>query len=141
MLVRRRAARANNTPASALPEVASVATADWPPAIDRTSKLFIGGKQARPDSGYTRNVYDPRERLIGQVGEGNRKDIRNAVEAAHKAGGWSVGTTHNRAQILYYIAENLSVREDEFARRIVAQTARIQSGCSGRSAGEHLAAL
>ncbi|HEX7737352.1 MAG TPA: aldehyde dehydrogenase family protein [Ktedonobacteraceae bacterium] len=96
----------------------------WLPGIDRTPKLFIGGKQARPDSGYTRNVYDPRQRLVGQVGEGNRKDIRNAVEAAHKASGWAFGTTHNRAQILYYIAENLSIREEEFARRIVAQTAR-----------------
>jgi aldehyde dehydrogenase (NAD+) len=94
------------------------------PAIDRTPKLFIGGKQARPDSGYSFAVYDTRQRLIGQVGEGNRKDIRNAVEAAHKASGWALGTTHNRAQILYYIAENLAVREEEFARRIVAQTNR-----------------
>jgi len=94
------------------------------PAIDRTPKMFIGGKQARPDSGYSRDIYDPQGHLIGQVGEGNRKDIRNAVEAAHAASGWAAGTTHNRAQILYYIAENLSVREDEFACRIVQQTAR-----------------
>lgn len=94
------------------------------PAIDRTSKMFIGGKQARPDSGYSRDIYDPQGHMIGQVGEGNRKDIRNAVEAAHAASGWAAGTTHNRAQILYYIAENLSVREDEFACRIVQQTAR-----------------
>ena len=94
------------------------------PAIDRTPKMFIGGKQTRPDSGYSRDVYDPRGQVIGQVGEGNRKDIRNAVEAAHTAGGWAAGTTHNRAQILYYIAENLSVREEEFARRIVQQTGR-----------------
>jgi len=58
------------------------------------------------------------------VGEGNRKDIRNAVEAAHEAEGWAAGTTHNRAKILYYMAENLSAREDEFARRIVQQTGR-----------------
>ena len=59
--------------------------------------------------------------MIGEVGEGNRKDIRNAVEAAHAAAaGWTSTTGHNRAQILYYIAENLSVREDEFARRIAA---------------------
>src|SRR5216683_1371124 len=94
------------------------------PVIDRTPKMFIGGKQARPDSGYSRDVYDLRGHVIGQVGEGNRKDIRNAVEAAHKASGWAFGTTHNRAQILYYIAENLSVREDEFAHRIVQQTGR-----------------
>ncbi len=92
------------------------------PGIDRTPKMFIGGKQVRPDSGYSQDVYDPRGSVVGQVGEGNRKDTRNAVEAAHAAGGWAAGTTHNRAQILYYIAENLSVREDEFAQRIVQQT-------------------
>ena len=92
------------------------------PAIDRTPKMFIGGRQARPDSGYSREVYDRQGRAIGEVGEGNRKDIRNAVEAAHAARGWASGAAHTRAQILYYIAENLSAREDEFARRIVQQT-------------------
>ncbi len=100
------------------------------PAIDRTPKLFIAGKQVRPDSGYSRGVFDSDGRLIGEVGEGNRKDIRNAVEAAHKASGWASGTTHNRAQILYYMAENLSVREDEFARRIVQQTGRSYTDAS-----------
>src|SRR5690242_17594780 len=85
---------------------------DTLPAIDRTPKMFIGGKQARPDSGYSREVYDRQGRVIGQVGEGNRKDIRNAVEAAHAARGWASGAAHTRAQILYYIAENLSARED-----------------------------
>lgn len=94
------------------------------PPIDRTPKMFIKGKQVRPDSGYSRDVYDPQHRVIGQVGEGNRKDIRNAVEAAHAASGWVNSTTHNRAQILYYIAENLAIREEEFARRIVQQTGR-----------------
>ena len=94
------------------------------PPIDRTPKMFIKGKQVRPDSGYSRDIYDPQRRLIGQVGEGNRKDIRNAVEAAHAASGWAAGTTHNRAQILYYMAENLAVREEEFARSIVQQTGR-----------------
>src|SRR5258707_9393475 len=94
------------------------------PAIDRTSKMFIGGKQTRADSGYSRDVYDPQGRVIGQVGEGNRKDIRNAVEAAHAAHGWAAGTAHNRAQILYYMAENLSAREEEFARKIVQQMGR-----------------
>ncbi len=105
-------------------ELASNGTSFSLPAIDRTPKLFIGGKQVRPDSGYSRDVYDVHGRRIGEVGEGNRKDIRNAVEAAHAARGWSAGTTHTRAQILYYIAENLASREDEFAHRIVQQTGR-----------------
>ena len=95
---------------------------DWP-AIDRTPKLYIGGKQARPDNGQSRLVYGNGQ-LIGEVGAGNRKDIRNAVEAARKAGGWASQTAHLRAQILYYIAENLHVRAEEFAERIEAQTGR-----------------
>ncbi len=92
------------------------------PAIDRTPKLFIGGKQARPDSGYTRIVRDVHGRALGEVGEGNRKDVRNAVEAAQGAHAWPGLTGHQRAQILYYIAENLSVRQGEFVERIARMT-------------------
>jgi aldehyde dehydrogenase (NAD+) len=88
------------------------------PPIDRTPKLYIGGKQARPDSGYSMPVLDGRGRHIGEVGQGNRKDIRNAVEAAHKAGAWARTTAHNRAQVLYYLAENLAARTDEFSGRL-----------------------
>ena len=91
------------------------------PPIDRTPKLFIGGKQARPDGAYTRRIHSPSGELVGESPEGNRKDIRNAVEAAHKAlGGWSRATGHNRGQILYYIAENLAARAEAFAERIDA---------------------
>jgi aldehyde dehydrogenase (NAD+) len=92
------------------------------PTLDRTAKLFIGGKQARPDSGYSLLVRDPEGTALGEVGEGNRKDIRNAVEAAHAAGGWAGTTGYNRAQILYYLAENLSARAAEFAQRIAGLT-------------------
>ena len=61
---------------------------------------------------------------MGHVGLGNRKDIRNAVEAAHAAKGWGKATGHNRAQILYYMGENLSARAGEFAQRIKDQTGR-----------------
>jgi NAD-dependent aldehyde dehydrogenases len=87
--------------------------------IDRTAKLFIGGKQVRPDSGYSLPVHAPDGTLVGEVGEGNRKDIRNAVEAARAAQKWSQASTHNRAQVLFYLAENLAVRADEFARQLV----------------------
>jgi aldehyde dehydrogenase (NAD+) len=86
--------------------------------LDRTAKLYVGGKQARPDGGYSKPVWSPKGVLLGHVGLGNRKDIRNAVEAAHAAKGWAKATGHTRAQILYYIAENLSARADEFARRL-----------------------
>ncbi len=89
--------------------------------IDRTAKMYIGGKQARPDGGYSRGVAAPNGKLVGEVGEGNRKDIRNAVEAARKAlPKWAATSEHNRAQILYYIAENLDARASEFADRLRA---------------------
>ncbi len=95
-------------------------TEDGHPAdpLDRTAKLYIGGKQARPDGGYSTPVYSPKGKLLGHVSTANRKDIRNAVEACNAAKGWSRTTGHLRAQILYYIAENLSARADEFATRI-----------------------
>jgi aldehyde dehydrogenase (NAD+) len=91
------------------------------PAIDRTYKLFIGGQQVRPDQGYSRKIVGPDGRTLGEVAEGNRKDIRNAVEAAHAAAGWGRGSGHMRAQILYFIAENLAMRADEFSARVGRQ--------------------
>jgi len=88
------------------------------PPIDRTVKLYIGGKQARPDAGYSMAVHGADGRLLGEAPLGNRKDIRNAVEAARKAEGWGKATAHNRAQVLYYIAENLSQRREEIAARL-----------------------
>ncbi len=80
--------------------------------IDRTAKLYVGGKQARPDAGASYAVLDPKGREVGLAGLGNRKDIRNAVEAAAKASSWGAATAHNRAQVLYYVAENLSARAE-----------------------------
>jgi aldehyde dehydrogenase (NAD+) len=93
-------------------------------AIDRTAKLYVGGKQARPDSGYSYAVKGP-SGTIGLAGLGNRKDVRNAVEAAAKAGSWGGLAGHNRAQVLYFIAENLEARKDEFVGRLrsIGQTA------------------
>ncbi|MBE0412678.1 aldehyde dehydrogenase family protein [Yoonia sp.] len=110
--------------AKALKKIAAFSTDDGHPAdpLDRTAKLYIGGKQARPDGGYSTPVFTPKGKLLGHVSAANRKDIRNAVEACNAAKGWSKTTGHLRAQILYYIAENLSAREDEFAKRINTMT-------------------
>jgi len=88
------------------------------PAIDRTVKLYIGGKQVRPDSGYSMEVRGADGGLLGEAPLGNRKDIRNAVEAARKAEAWAKNTAHSRAQVLYYVAENISQRRDEIASRL-----------------------
>ncbi|MGO9794809.1 MAG: aldehyde dehydrogenase family protein [Terracidiphilus sp.] len=92
-------------------------------SIDRTVKQYIAGKQARPDSGYSFPVYGRKEggrdgELLGEAPLGNRKDIRNAVEAARNAAGWARTSAHNRAQILYFLAENMIQRRDEIAHRL-----------------------
>ena len=104
---------------AAAPQLQDAAEPDSP-SIDRTVKQYIGGKQARPDSGYSMEVRSPDGALLGEAPLGNRKDIRNAVEAAGKAVGWIKSTAHNRAQVLYYCAENLSLRGDEVSRRLAS---------------------
>src|SRR6202030_3857286 len=108
------------------------------PPIDRTVKLYIGGKQARPDSGYSVEVRGADGRLLGESPLGNRKDIRNAVEAARKAEAWGKTTAHNRAQVLYYIAENLSQRSAEIGRRLAAVVGQEQAADEVRYAIERV---
>lgn len=120
------------------PGKAKAAASADPFALDRTAKLYIGGKQARPDGAYTRAIHGASGAVVGEVGEGNRKDIRNAVEAAHKAGGWAKATSHNRAQVLYYIAENLAARATEFAERIRSMTGSAQAEQEVQAAIERL---
>jgi len=97
------------------------------PAIDRTVKLYIGGKQARPDSGYSMEVRAADGRMLGEAPLGNRKDIRNAVEAARKAESWGKATAHNRAQVFYYCAENLAQRRSEIIHRLAAAVGEKQA--------------
>src|SRR5882724_4880487 len=97
------------------------------PGIDRTVKLYIGGKQVRPDSGYSIEIRGKKGELLGESPLGNRKDVRNAVEAARKAESWSKATAHNRAQVLYYIAENLSQRSEEITARLAAAVGKKQA--------------
>ncbi len=100
-------------------------------AIDRTRKLWIGGRQARPDGGHSLPQLDAHGHLAGEVPRGNRKDVRNAVEAAAKARGpWGATTAYLRAQILYFLAENLTVRADEFAATLSRVTGVSEAGAS-----------
>jgi aldehyde dehydrogenase (NAD+) len=97
--------------------------------IDRTPKNYIGGKQTRPDGGLTREVFGPDGEPIGRVGDGNRKDIRDAVEAALAAESWGKASPHLRAQVLYYLAENMDAR-----REALAAALRDQTGAKGGEA-------
>jgi aldehyde dehydrogenase (NAD+) len=99
-------------------------------AIDRTAKLYIGGKQVRPDGGYSLMARDAAGHPAGEYPRGGRKDIRDAVEAARMAEGWTQATAHNRAQVLYYIAENLSARGQEFSRRIAQLSGKDEKDAS-----------
>lgn len=90
--------------------------------VDRTPKLFVGGKQVRPDGGTSYPVRGPDGVHLGEVGWGNRKDVRDAVEAARKATAWTRASGHARAQVLYYLAENLDADAGRFASRLQAST-------------------
>ncbi len=118
-----------SVPAVAAPREAKV------DGLDRTAKLYVGGKQARPDGGYSRAVWSKGGKLLGHAGLANRKDLRNAVEAAQGAKAWSNTTGHLRAQILYYLGENLDARASEFAGRL-----RDLTGTSAATAKAEVAA-
>ncbi len=108
-------------PLTPAPETSDTAGAP-PSAVDQTPKQYIAGKQKRPDWARTTLVFDAKGREIGRAALGNRKDIRDAVEAAFKAQSWGAATGHARAQILYFLAENLSYRADEFTARLASLT-------------------
>jgi len=121
--------------AQPLPEGNSVAAPAS--ALDRTMKLYVGGKQVRPDWGYSYPVHDARGKLVSEAGFGNRKDIRKAVEAAHAAAAWSAMTGHGRAQVLYFLAENLAARADDFTGRL----RQLEGGPASRAKTEVDAAI
>ena len=91
-------------------------------AINNNKITVFGGKQKRPDWARTIPVAAHDGKYAGRVALGNRKDIRDAVEAAFNAASWGTTTGHARAQILYFLAENFSKRADEFARRLTQLT-------------------
>jgi aldehyde dehydrogenase (NAD+) len=96
--------------------------------IDRTVKQYIGGKQARPDSGYSFPVYGLSGKVVGEAPLGSRKDIRNAVEAARNtAAKWAKTTAHGRAQVLYFLAENLIQRRAELIAKLAAFVGEAQA--------------
>jgi len=95
-------------------------------SVWKTPKMFIGGKQVRSESGrYFKATASDGKTLLANVPMGSRKDIRNAVEAAAKAGhSWNKATPYLRGQILYRITEMLQSRSNEFTQAIVSQTGK-----------------
>ena len=117
--------QAYSKPATAIAPPASIAALSGQgttgETVDRTAKLYIGGKQTRPDSGYSQAVFSAKGLLLGHAPIASRKDIRNAIQA-QAACGWGKISGHLRAQILYYIAENLTAQATGFAARLDAMT-------------------
>ncbi|BCX49004.1 aldehyde dehydrogenase [Haloferula helveola] len=84
--------------------------------ITKTPKCYVGGAFIRSESGRVYEMRSSSGEFIANIPLCSRKDLRNAVEAAAKAGpGWAKRSPYNRAQILYRMAEMLESRADEMA--------------------------
>lgn len=84
--------------------------------ITKTPKPYVGGAFIRSESGRVFPVQDREGRFFANIPQCTRKDLRNAVEAAAKAGpGWAKRTAYNRGQILYRLGEMLEARRAEMA--------------------------
>src|ERR1700683_4611998 len=69
--------------------------------VTKTPKVYVGGAFIRSESGRTYPIKDAAGAFYANIPQCTRKDLRNAVEAAAKAGpGWAKRTPYNRAQIL-----------------------------------------
>src|SRR5476651_1027423 len=93
--------------------------------ITKTPKVYVGGAFIRSESARTYPLKDAAGQFYANIPQCTRKDLRNAVEAAAKAGpGWAKRTPYNRAQILYRLAEMLEARSAELAGSLVLFGAR-----------------
>ncbi len=87
--------------------------------ITKTPKVYVGGAFIRSESGRTFPLNDAKGHFFANIPQCTRKDLRNAVEAAAKAGpGWAKRTPYNRGQILYRLGEMLEARAPEMAEAI-----------------------
>lgn len=88
-------------------------------SITKTPKCYVGGAFIRSESGRTFPIYDNDGTFFAHIPQCTRKDFRNAVESAAKAGaGWAKRTGYNRGQILYRLGEMLDARSSEMAEAI-----------------------
>jgi aldehyde dehydrogenase (NAD+) len=100
--------------------------------VTKTPKVYIGGAFVRSESARTFKITSVDGVFFGNIPQCSRKDLRNAVEAAAKAGpGWARRTPYNRAQILYRLAEMLEARNAELVGSLVQFGARYQDASRG----------
>ena len=104
--------------------------------VVKTPKVYVGGAFIRSESGRTFPVYDNNAEFVANVPQCTRKDLRNAVEAAAKAGpAWSARTPYNRGQIIYRLAEMLEARADEMTS-VLRQFSPAWTSAAEREVGE-----
>ena len=104
--------------------------------ITKTPKVYIGGAFVRSESARTTKVSDAGGEFFGNIPQCTRKDLRNAVEAAAKAGpAWARRSPYNRAQILYRLAEMIEARSGELVAALVRFGAREADAARGMSVG------
>jgi acyl-CoA reductase-like NAD-dependent aldehyde dehydrogenase len=88
-------------------------------SINKTYKLYIGGKFPRTESGRYYELTGKKGEFLANVSQGSKKDFRNAVVAARKAqGGWAKSSAYLKGQILYRVAEMLEGRRDQFVEEL-----------------------
>jgi acyl-CoA reductase-like NAD-dependent aldehyde dehydrogenase len=88
--------------------------------ITKTPKPYVGGAFIRSESGRTYPLPDAAGDFFANIPQCTRKDLRNAVEAAAKAGpGWARRTAYNRGQILYRLGEMLEARRQEMVDTLI----------------------
>jgi acyl-CoA reductase-like NAD-dependent aldehyde dehydrogenase len=88
--------------------------------ITKTPKPYVGGAFIRSESGRTSPLKDAAGNFFAHIPQCTRKDLRNAVEAAAKAGpGWAKRTAYNRGQILYRLGEMIEARRAELIETLV----------------------
>jgi aldehyde dehydrogenase (NAD+) len=84
--------------------------------ITKTPKVYVGGAFIRSESARTFPLTDAAGNFVANIPQCSRKDLRNAVEAAAKAGpGWAKRTAYNRGQIIYRLGEMVEARRPELA--------------------------
>ena len=83
--------------------------------INKTYKLYIGGKFPRTESGRYYAINNGEGKLLANICLASRKDFRNAVVIARKVQkSWANATALNKGQILYRIAEMLEGRKEQY---------------------------
>ncbi len=91
-------------------------------AVQKTYKLFIGGKFPRSESGRFFPLADKEGRAVANLCRASRKDFRECVVQARAAlPAWRSASAYLRGQILYRVAEMLEGRADQFVTELKIQ--------------------